>query len=69
MGMAAHGHPTRMGRVWVVLYAHGLRPWVTRLVMGRVWVRVYARRYPWVARLILIIDYNIILHDLDHNLA
>ena len=23
MGLAAHGHPTQMGRVWVVLFAHG----------------------------------------------
>ena len=45
-GNLTHGHPTRMGRVWVAILAHGQDPWATRLVMGRAWVQTCAHGRP-----------------------
>lgn len=38
IGDRVHGHPTQMGRVWVIVFNHGQARWVTRLAMGGAWV-------------------------------
>jgi hypothetical protein len=48
----AHGHPTRVGRVWVAVSTHGSCLWATRLVVGRAWTQTWTHgQSEWVARL------------------